>query len=465
MSGIQQKRGVKKVHKKLARLYITNRRYFLEQVAGGSYIQQKFNLHDNAIKEHLAGKRTLGIYAGQVFTKFISFDIDKDEQHARQIYDYLTNELNIPKQSILTTFSGNKGYHIDLFFNKPIDWRTGKKFYLKVITALDIKENEVEYRPTNKQGVKLPLSTHKRTGKHCYIVSASNLKKLNNEHLMNVKPMNRDEFLDSFEFETSVKLDTGQAERFEHVIERTTLNLPVDYKGRANEMLERNNLIYSSSRHNSTIILLTYLNELGVEQDIAINTVKSVIANTFKEARHLIGNDTTIEYAFSEVERLALYTKGYQLREKEERSFSIYESEILDILKLKRMNLMRQAFIMLIHSKQHATKTNKNFYMTYEQMSERGVRTDNKKKSTAIKRLEELEYLTIVSKNKRKGLHYLPNVYRINKEVQDSSRNVVISTETKVSELEKLITELVSKERVKEYISDSTFYRSFNQLY
>lgn len=152
----------------------------------------------------------------------------------------------------------------------------------------------------------------------------------------------------------------------------------------------------------------------------------------------------------------------YYVSHKEVVKIKIYKGDAISILKLRNRNLVKIAFIMMTHAKQHEDDT--GFYMTYEQMSERGVRTDNKKKSTAIKRLEELEYLTIVSRNKRKGHHCLPNVYKLCNNYNEGE-SVTVDSNINVTELNEIFTRLVTKEEMVKLVPDTTFYAVYNKHY
>ncbi|MHA6252765.1 hypothetical protein [Oceanobacillus sp. CAU 1775] len=66
---------------------------------------------------------------------------------------------------IATSISGNKGYHIDIYFTKELEYRFIRKIYNATIIELEnltgskigIDNNNVELRPSYNKELKLPL--------------------------------------------------------------------------------------------------------------------------------------------------------------------------------------------------------------------------------------------------------------------------------------------------------------------
>ena len=103
------------------------------------------SLSDIHIKRHLNSYQTIGIFSGSVFSKFICFDVDvKDKQLAKQTVYILVNslqELGIDDEYIYISDSGNKGYHVEIFFNQPVRNTLLRQFYLLVMNYSVIKKN------------------------------------------------------------------------------------------------------------------------------------------------------------------------------------------------------------------------------------------------------------------------------------------------------------------------------------
>src|SRR5699024_637811 len=103
---------------KIKDYYITYRKKYLIQTKKG-YVTTKWALNDAAIYDHVKQKKTIGIFSGNSITKFLTFDVD-GKNHADtmtlELVNTLAYEFDIAFENILVTFSGNKGYHVTIFF-------------------------------------------------------------------------------------------------------------------------------------------------------------------------------------------------------------------------------------------------------------------------------------------------------------------------------------------------------------
>ncbi|GIQ66820.1 hypothetical protein PACILC2_53880 [Paenibacillus cisolokensis] len=132
-------------------------------------------LLDWQFQKHLNGKFTVGTFGGKVMTKFMTFDVDFNKNP--QLTKWITykvaktlDDLNLHNYYI--SFSGSKGYHIDLFFDEYLQIIYAQKLFAYVIELSDVKQyfidgDKIEFRPTDRQGVKLPLGIHQKTEKYC----------------------------------------------------------------------------------------------------------------------------------------------------------------------------------------------------------------------------------------------------------------------------------------------------------
>src|SRR5206468_12815500 len=171
--------------KKLNDLYIIQRGHYLiqykepngyKQYTTGQIINGKKvrSLGDWQFEKHLQGEFTVGTFGGKLMTKFMSFDVDfHDKQMAKWITYKIANTINeLDISDYYISFSGNKGYHIDLFFSDLIQIEHAEKFYKHVIIHADILQytdiaNKAEFRVSEKMGIKLPLGIHQKTGNYC----------------------------------------------------------------------------------------------------------------------------------------------------------------------------------------------------------------------------------------------------------------------------------------------------------
>ena len=126
--------------------------------------------------EHLNGSMSLCVFAGPSNTSFLTFDIDlRNPDVVRRVVDTLA-ELGVPREKIYVSDSGGKGYHVDIFFaNSIYNWKA-KELYDLVIYFGGLNPRKVEYRPTARQAIKLPLGVHQKTGRRCWFVNRETLE-------------------------------------------------------------------------------------------------------------------------------------------------------------------------------------------------------------------------------------------------------------------------------------------------
>ena len=180
------------------------------------------------ILRHLAGDLTFGLYvlnsASCCHLFCIDIDIPKSElsqvdfTNPDQKYAYLKDKLSavlevlrtrldVPSDSILVEETGGRGYHIWVFFGRPVNGQTAVKFGRAMRTHLDF---EIEFFP--KQGrltanrkygnlIKLPLGIHQKYGSRSSFIALSRdgLRTIagtaeNLAHLRSVVPMSAEAF-------------------------------------------------------------------------------------------------------------------------------------------------------------------------------------------------------------------------------------------------------------------------------
>ena len=81
----------------------------------------------------------------------------------------------MPRTRIYVSFSGRKGYHIEVFFDRVVDGSKLFNLYSNVIKNGELDPDKVEFRPTPNMAIKLPLSIHGSTGNVCWFVDRDTL--------------------------------------------------------------------------------------------------------------------------------------------------------------------------------------------------------------------------------------------------------------------------------------------------
>jgi hypothetical protein len=161
------------------------------QIAGnGGYTVIREPITDAIIADHLQGSKTLGLYSSpDSTTKWLCIDIDTlDEAELRKVQQN-ANHLGIP---FLTEFSGKKGYHIWIFFDKPYPNRIARALGQEIGLSHEIFPKQDHIEP-GKLGnlVKAPLGTHQVTGNWCHFLDG-NLKPEENQYAVLAEVMKID---------------------------------------------------------------------------------------------------------------------------------------------------------------------------------------------------------------------------------------------------------------------------------
>lgn len=123
-------------------------------------------LTDDIIASHLCGKETIGLYSSaDSTTKWLCVDIDSLSESAVREPQNHARRFRIP---LLTEFSGKKGYHLWVFFDKPYPNRIARALASAFAFGNEVfpKQDSI---PTGKLGnlVKAPLGIHRVTRKRC----------------------------------------------------------------------------------------------------------------------------------------------------------------------------------------------------------------------------------------------------------------------------------------------------------
>src|SRR5690625_1647456 len=137
----------KRFIRKINDLYIQTRKKYLVQFPDNYVTMDRdksskvWTLNDGMIKRHLQGSITYGVFSGGWFNKFITFDVDYPKQDMARwvtlkVIDTLIREFNISRNHVHVNLSGNKGYHIDMFFDNPLPVQDTQAFYMKVMSEV-----------------------------------------------------------------------------------------------------------------------------------------------------------------------------------------------------------------------------------------------------------------------------------------------------------------------------------------
>lgn len=465
----------------LNELYVMERKKMIKQSAKG-YITIKgtakmpYPLVDNVILKHVRQEITIGVYSGAYLTKLIGFDVDLKEHSAvatQQLVETLTDVYGIQLESLLVSFSGSKGYHVDVFLDKAMALKKAKQFYHLVLQDIHYSITDIELRPTAGQGYKLPLSVHRKSGKVACIVDSLTLTEQPRGAIFNVVKADTEALLELLPEEIAgrneLTLDADIAAQFEDTLDGMKLFVPTDYRESMGKILTEGTLLYKDSRHKATLFLSIFLKEQGYAQDATGDATADVIRNTYKHRRDLIDADTALEHAIKECYRLAkvVFKKDYNMTEYKPQPVRIYKEDILMTLQPKRKEHKQLLFSMICHSKRYAAK-DETFYMAYSVMTRVGNTTSSNRLAQYTKKLEELGLIEFIQRNKRKekSLKSETNVYHINSTTKTDNDIKFIELDSyNVSDWTRVTTQLFSKSELKTLVTKRVYETTFKEYY
>lgn len=130
---------------------------------------------------HLRREYAISLFAGEKGSKFICFDVDDDNKEtAARVIDELST-LGIPRGQVYVSFSGRAGYHAEVFFDEIIETEHLMNLYEHVIRNGGLDYRKVKFCPTERRGIRLPLSIHEETGNICWYVDPSTMQPIEDE--------------------------------------------------------------------------------------------------------------------------------------------------------------------------------------------------------------------------------------------------------------------------------------------
>ena len=426
-----EKYFIKRVAEILDRLYITFRYKWDILNHKGNYKhckkgkKRKWGLSLSDIKDHLKGKKTIAVYQLKNKSKFIGFDIDiKDIQVVEKVYQALRS-YDILDKAIIISFSGNKGYHIDIFLSDMLDYQEIRKFYKLVRIDTDLSKNQVELAGGNNS-YKLPLGLnfkvrHSKGEGYCYLCNEHGLK-LNDSQVLNklenIKPVKPELIKDVVDINEITILTEQEKLEFQEIVDG--INLLDSYQNPLEALInsiEGKGITEAGTRHNKAFVLALGYREQGYcSRDIyqkLIKWHKTLDPQYYK---------TSLEDCKKEYKRISkdVFRERYKLPIHDIKKEGFITKNIIEkVLSVKKKGkgtkpLRKLLFTMIIHSLMYANK-NDIFYMTYKQINQ-ALNTNNPR-GTLKNQIDDLVnqgHIEIIQRGERgKGLKYNPNKYRV----------------------------------------------------
>lgn len=427
-----------KIIKKINELFITYRRQFLIQYKRKNdgevkYMTAGYMLADWVISRHLSGSTTVGILLGEAgLTKFFTFDVDikgnlaESKEVTRRLVNLLIDRYGIAREDIHVSISGQKGYHVDLYFDTVFSEQNLLPFYLEVLNELNETTKRIERKPTKSYGIKLPLGRHLATDTQCVYVDNQTFEPLGLQYFLNIEPMSWKEFTSDILSEcsiTTVANESTIAER--ETVKRKYPKISVEIhkdtiqKVEVEEIFIAGHLVRSGIRNNFTLSASSYLRDNGYTEEEATEKILQVLENTISnpQTKKFISM-TNLKALKNETARVVgnVYNHGYNISKHSHATrIEIYSGELKAILSINDSVLARLLFVLLIHSKRFSNSDGV-FFCTYRQLAGQGIDKNRSRTLDKLKTLQKLGLLEIISKNAKfsSGAKRKPaNLYRM----------------------------------------------------
>lgn len=374
------------------------------------------------LENHLNGKTTVGTFASGYLTKFIAFDVDfRNNDMARWVTYKISAELETYGIDHAISFSGNKGYHVDVFLDKAIGNESALRFFEFITKAADVAVIDggmVEFRPASAQGIKLPLGVHQGTGRYCgFCTVESGLSVMDQpaseEYFLTLEKTNHGVVLDLIS-DYSPSFETKQADEMENAVARykplDTYDQSESYTLSLAAARYETGLTGPGQRHKSFLLLARFMNHHGVERaDAEVHIAEWF---SWQDSRYYTSD---AEYCARDLRECVSYVYNNDLTLAiEQRDLTVSMAEIDAIIRnCPQKNHKALAYAMLIHSKRWAGPTG-TFYMTYKQMAETaGLVEMTAKRQVNV--LAQMGVIEIVDRNRKQTGTFIkrPNMYRM----------------------------------------------------
>ena len=427
-------------------LYITVRYKWDTMNSKGEYKcyrkskKRYWGLSISDIKYHLEGKKTIAVYSPKNKANRIGLDIDisDNDLEAREALEDVFETLGsygIARKNILLSYSGRKGYHVDLFLADMLDNNTAEKFYKLILIDTDYTNHQIELSGGNNS-YKLPLginfkARHAADEGYCYLCNEYGRQFNNNQALYKlerIKLVEPNKIKDILEINDITILTEQDKSEFKEIVD--SINLLDSYSNSLEALVnsrEGKGITEAGTRHKKAFVLALGYKEQGYcSQEIYQKLIdwhktlnsefyKTSFENCKKEYRGISKDVFRERYKLpiDEIYKEAFITRG------------IMEKVLSVKVKGKGTKALKKLlFVMIIHSLMYANKAG-IFYMTYDQMNEATKTQNNRNKlKNRIDKLAEQGHIEIIRRDRREedSKKHKPNKYRVknlpNKELE-----------------------------------------------
>lgn len=460
-----------------------------------------FPFSKSDIMKHLRMETTVGIYSPSEKSSFLTFDIDEDNlDYVESIYDNL-RWFEIEDNQILLSYSGNKGYHITIFFNYPISKQRLRKLFNIILRESNLsnitRENGadvIEARGISDQGVKLPFSINRKNtveykkinnwedwenrqekskGNYCFLINQYGCEIDTLEKILSMQKIDSKkvlEIINDFEEDIAFKhdIDNNTFEEFKELTQEINVQAFVNNIDEINASIKTKlDKPIEAKQRNKTLLQIAVLNK---SEGMTAEENERFLINFSSDKKHKF--TTSIDENIKEIKSLikTIYYSDTANKYKIAtglKDLTFTKDEILEILTVKEKPLRKLYFVMCTHFKLYGDKNTNQFFMKYERI--RGLlNIDGKTINKGLQELERLNKIIFVRKGERDEesteCRNLPNiytlVYKLKASKDDKSYKLLCGKDEnkncKVTyvNFEMMCAKALSKEEIKKYFGN-----------
>lgn len=375
---------------------------------------KRWPLNKKDFMEHLQTKRTLGIIPHSHQVYFLTFDIDVYNFRIVLSITRAMNELGINNNQILTSFSGNKGYHVTIFFEDAIGKKNAQSLFNIILYKSGWYEDNyrttdkgksipiIEHRGITQQGVKLPLSINLNNkgplDNFCYLCDeyVNEVDTLTKIASMQKIPMKTLDNIINSNLKTVNKYIKELEEKRKKSINKNKKSSKQILKIVNREINNDELIITPGNRH---IMIRDLAIENKVKRHYTQEENEEFLKNFSNNPKHCFNtskeeNEREIDSILNTIYNSKTSYKYENITYNEKIKFT--KDEVMDILSLDK-KLRSVYFAFIICYKRYGKSEEPEFYMAYSEIAKiaGGKNGDNRKK---IEMLEELNKIKIIQK-------------------------------------------------------------------
>jgi hypothetical protein len=371
---------VAKVRAQLIRLFDPNRFRWAQQLDDGyrelqykkTYTKEDgetytigYWLTDSLLNTHFTGKNTISIFPSRHDqTSFLVFDVDARDQSAtltRQVVSALY-ECGINREDIHVSFSGSKGYHVELFWSHPVPVKQLERFGTHVKSLVNVADDKIEIRPRSigGNGIKLPLGFHRKTGAFCGYVDNETLEPIANpyHYFLAIEPIDP-AILELVDYDSRPAVSL--------VIHNKDLLPTREEASESAKKLYENGLITPGTRHNAMLkIALWMRDEQGLDKETAERLLMEWVWKQY--ARGMISSSmSTVRADLRSIIKDVFVREKYRLGATT-RQITLSSADIQAVYSVKQKSARLLYFALILHGKMYCRGAGGTFTVSQRQL-------------------------------------------------------------------------------------------------